>query len=433
MMKRKENSWAPGNYFFIMPLIAMVPWTGMLMALLIAWGVQGHPIYWFMDHHQDPVYLSDIGATNLRPLFISCSGWQGLWFCLFLVFEYYQRSGMNLFTKNKKKNNNLDNDNDDTFAVTNDENQLVSDMSIRYDKILASQKFYMPPWYTKDERNLMFAAFCLAVIGQLGLLFCTIFSTAHYHHVHLSMVGIFIAFTCLAICCNAAEYFLMGKRYALLHPLAGNINHIKYNDLRWYQWKGKIWNKFTLSATIKMCWLTLAVVFAICFGACDSRSTRAAFEWVLCFWYAFYFILISIDFYLGSRYTYSKYFHQIHSFDGYYKYNDILAKAGGNLNADYNELDLEANIHGINNNLQNAIIVPSNSDSEIDDDDDNHEKLSTSSSSTDQTTIQHGNAKNNKSLNYDDTNLGEGYHEVSAEIPNLVPKLSSTEDANVIR
>ncbi|CCH62561.1 hypothetical protein TBLA_0H02770 [Henningerozyma blattae CBS 6284] len=296
----------PANLFYLLPLAGLVPWTGMLIAMLACWGAQGRPIYWFMHSYQSPVYLSDIGATNLRPLFISCAGAQGLIYVICVACEYYQRAGRRWPWQKHKA----------YVAESSDYKTYASQ--------LASQRYLMPPWYTRDERNLIWAATVLAAIGELALLFCSIFSTALYHHVHLSMVGVFIAFMFLSICCQGAEYFLMGKHYALIHPLASAEDHqITFEELSWKQWRGHIWNKFTLSATCKMSWLTLAFVWAICFGCCSSDSTKAAFEWVLCFWYSFYFLFFSIDFYLGGRYRDSKYFHQIQqqSFARYYKYD----------------------------------------------------------------------------------------------------------------
>lgn len=102
--------------------------------------------------------------------------------------------------------------------------QLKKDPSISdstsYAEKLHSGKYLMPPYYTKDERNLIFAAFVLGSIGELALLFCSIFSTALYHRVHIAMVSVFVVFMFLSTCCLIAEYFLMGRHYASVHPLA---------------------------------------------------------------------------------------------------------------------------------------------------------------------------------------------------------------------
>ncbi|QLG72192.1 hypothetical protein HG535_0C05460 [Zygotorulaspora mrakii] len=302
----------PGNYFFLLPIIAFVPWYGMLIAMLACWAGQGHPIYWFMNPGQFPVYISDIGATNLNPLFISCAAWQGLFYVITVACEFYQRAGYWPFHARPRD------------EVPQDDTSFKS-MKTQYSELLLSAKFLMPPWYSKDERNLIFASFVLGVIGELGLLFCSIFTTAKYHDVHMSMVVVFVVFMCLSIWCNIIEYFMMGRHYALLHPLAFTDNdRLTIDDIKWYQIKGHVWNKFIISALVKFVWLVLAIVWAICFGAIEDSSISACFEWLLAFWFGVYFTNLSVDFYLGGRYKKSRYFHQVESFAGYYKYENLV-------------------------------------------------------------------------------------------------------------
>ncbi|CCD23174.1 Frag1/DRAM/Sfk1 family protein NDAI_0B01400 [Naumovozyma dairenensis CBS 421] len=301
----------PKNLFFLLPWIAFIPWYGMLIAMLICWAAQGHPIYWFMHSEQFPVYISDIGATNLRPLFISCVAWEGLGYALTVFAEFYQRSGGNLLNRPNKRT-----------------------------------KFYMPPWYHKDERNLIIAACVLGAFGEIALLMCTIFSTALYHHVHLAMVAVFVVLMFFSVVCLSTEYFLMGRHYALLHPLASNTDGVHFEDLKWYQWKGHYWNKFTISGLAKALWLAFAVIWAICFGAISNDSKSACFEWLLAFWFGVLFVIISIDFYMGSIYQSSRYFNQIESFDGYYKYDELFANnIQGKSNTKNTSIDITPHDH----------------------------------------------------------------------------------------
>lgn len=305
----------PGNYFFLVPIIAFIPWYGMLIAMLACWAGEGHPVYWFMHSDQFPVYISDIGATNLNPLFISCAAWQGLFYVITVACEFYQRAGYWPFHARSKN------------EYPQDDSSFKS-MKSQYSELLLSAKFLMPPWYSKHERNLIFASFVLGLIGELGLLFCSIFTTAKYHNVHMSMVVVFVVFMCLSIFCNILEYYSMGRHYALLHPLAfAEGNRISIEDVKWYQIKGRGWNKFTISALVKFIWLVLAIVWAICFGSImdNSSSISACFEWLLAFWFGIYFTNLSVDFYLGGRYKKSRYFHQVEPFAGYYKYDKLVS------------------------------------------------------------------------------------------------------------
>lgn len=308
----------PGNYFFLLPVLAFVPWWGMLIAMLACWAGQGHPVYSFMDPDQHTVYISDVGATNLNPLFISCAGWQGLFYVLTIACEFFQRSGYWPFKLRSNYRTAADEGHED--------DPTYDSMKSEYSAMCMSSRFLMPPWYSVHERNLIFASFALGLIGELGILFCSIFTTAKYPHVHTAMVSIFVAFMLLSIVCNIAEYFSMGKHYALLHPLAAQnqvegLEKITYADLKWFQWKGHVWNKFTLSGLAKMAWLFWAIVFAICFGAIANNSTSAVFEWLLAFWFGVWYIILAVDFYIGGRYKKSRYFHQVRSFAGYYKYD----------------------------------------------------------------------------------------------------------------
>ncbi|SCU86271.1 LAMI_0D01200g1_1 [Lachancea mirantina] len=305
----------PGNYFFIVPWIAFIPWYGMLVAMLVCWAAQGHPIYWFMHTDQFPVYISDIGATNLRPLFISCAGWQGLGYCITVACEYFQRAGRwpfqrGLFAKT-------------TSADHGSATASTETIKSNYRDVLLSAKFLMPPYYTRHERNCIFAAFVLGLVGEVCLLMCSIFSTAKFPHVHTSMVALFCVFMFLSTCCLMAEYYMMGKHYAALHPLASLEERQGVKTSR-HKWVGHSMNKFTLSAIAKTLWLTLALVWAICFGAIDDNSISGCFEWLLAFWFGVLFMIISVDFYLGGRYKYSKYFHQVTDFQGYYKYERLV-------------------------------------------------------------------------------------------------------------
>lgn len=106
----------------------------------------------------------------------------------------------------------------------------------------------------------------------------------------------------------------MGKYYALIHPLS-NLSDSEIdlsNVISRREWKGYIWNKYTLSATCKIVWLTLAVIWAICFVSLGNHSKSACFEWLLAFWFGILFVNLAIDFYLGSRFkTESLYFRSI--------------------------------------------------------------------------------------------------------------------------
>ena len=229
-------------HYYLIPIVALIVWWGMLIAMLICWGVQGHPIYSFMNgEYQSPVYLSDIGATNLQPLFISCAGFQAIFFVGTLI------AGMFLRKTNR-----------------------------------------IQPYISYHQPRLAIASIILAIIGQLGILFVSIFNTKNFHSVHLTMVGIFIAFIFFSCCCDFGVSFIFGTRPSLLDPVHETV--IFGN--------GRLSNLYFLSFVSKIVWLVVAIVFAACFGYYMKHgddSLSAKFEWCICFWYGFLLVLWSID------------------------------------------------------------------------------------------------------------------------------------------
>jgi len=60
-----------GVSYWVFPLISGLCWLGMLLGLLIHWNVDGKPHYASMADNQTIAYISDVGAQNLKPLFIA--------------------------------------------------------------------------------------------------------------------------------------------------------------------------------------------------------------------------------------------------------------------------------------------------------------------------------------------------------------------------
>ncbi|KAH3899858.1 related to Protein SFK1 [Saccharomycodes ludwigii] len=291
------EKYKPGNYFFLVPIVAMIPWVGMLIAMLICWAVQGKPFYSFMNRGQKLAFISDIGATNLQPLFIACSAWQGLFYFLTLCCEYYQRCGRWPISKTAF-NYKISVYDENNGGGNNNER-------VRHGLNFPS---YMPFWFTKHERNVMFAACILTGIGEILLLLATIFSDKDYNTTHYGLIFTFVVLMAIGVGLNILEYMLMGLSYMKIHPL-----HRRFN-------------KYAISALAKGFWLLTAIIWAICFGALANNTMRAQFEWLLAFYFCVLFIIYSIDFYLGGRYKYSKNFPYVESFQGYYKYDQWYAK-----------------------------------------------------------------------------------------------------------
>lgn len=229
-------------HYYLIPIIALVVWWGQLIALLVAWYVQGSPTYDFMNgESQSPVYISDVGATNLQPLFIACTGFQLIFFLGTLVMEFVLR-----------------------------------------------QKRKLQPYVSHKQVVFAILSIICAVIGQLGILFVSIFNTNKFHAVHLSFVGVFIFFVFWACFFNFLNSFIFGNFPQRLHP---NHEKVIFGKSRWA-------NLYMVSFFIKLVWLMAAVAFAIVFGYFmknGSASLSAAFEWTISFWYGLLLLLWSMD------------------------------------------------------------------------------------------------------------------------------------------
>jgi Frag1/DRAM/Sfk1 family len=152
-----------------LPIVACATWWGMLIALLVCWSLQGFPVYSWMEpnkHHQTILYISDIAATNLQPIFISCASAQALFFMLTLIAERYLRHAGRL----------------------------------------------LPNWKRK-EKLLAGFAIGFGFIGQLGIIFVSTFNTHSFPEVHVAFLCVFIVFLGLSAICTGCELYILDKAY----------------------------------------------------------------------------------------------------------------------------------------------------------------------------------------------------------------------------
>lgn len=227
-------------HYYIIPLVCMVTWWGMLIAFLSAWSLQGEPIYPEMTQVHRLIYLSDIGATNLQPLFISCAGFQAIFFVGTLLME-----------------------------------------------IILRKQHKLQPYVTNAQFVIAILSLIAGCIGQLGIIFVSIFNTNEHHTVHLSMLGVFIAFCFIAIFLNLLNSFLFGIFTRRLTP-----------EHKIFFGKNRFVNIYMIVCVIKAFWLATASSFALAFAMFMKKSesnSAAIFEWILCFWYGLILLIWSID------------------------------------------------------------------------------------------------------------------------------------------
>jgi hypothetical protein len=138
----------------------------MLIAMLVYWSTKGHPIYPTMTDGQTIAYISDIGAQNLKPMFIAMSAVTVVTFDLAFIFERYLRHA----------------------------GKLARNTSIW-------QKIY----------SLL--SIIAAIVGAVGLILLTIFDNYHHNRMHNICLGIFIIGYIVSAIFICWEYQRLGIHY----------------------------------------------------------------------------------------------------------------------------------------------------------------------------------------------------------------------------
>lgn len=149
-------------------MLSAIIWWGMLIALMAIWTAQGHPVYKWMEPTETKIlYISDIAASSwhVQPIFIACSGAQGILFVLSLVSERWLRHRRRL-----------------------------------------------RPNCEEADRALSITAIVCAFVGELGILIVSIFNTHKFHHVHEGFLVIFIVFLGLSAIFTASEFGILDNR-----------------------------------------------------------------------------------------------------------------------------------------------------------------------------------------------------------------------------
>lgn len=155
-----------GVSYWVFPVISGLCWLGMLMGLLISWTSTGKTHYPWMDVNQNIAYISDIGAGNLKPLFIAGSAVT----TVFLDLSF------------------------------------LSERWLRHRGRLAANT-------TRTEKVLAGLSIVFALIGTCGLILLSIFDTAHYPRVHDVMLLLFIAGYVISAIFICWEYQRLGIHF----------------------------------------------------------------------------------------------------------------------------------------------------------------------------------------------------------------------------
>nr|POE51566.1 protein sfk1 [Quercus suber] len=155
-----------GLSYWFLPLFAGCVWLGTLLGMLGTWAAQGKPHYVTMSADQQIPYISSIGASGLKPLFIAGSA------VAVVVFDV----------------------------------AFISERWLRHKARLAQN-------YKTSEKILSGFAIAFAIIGAAGLILLTIFDTKRFPHVHDAMLVVFIVGYIISAIFICAEYQRLGIHY----------------------------------------------------------------------------------------------------------------------------------------------------------------------------------------------------------------------------
>lgn len=82
------------KFSWMLPIVALFFWWAMLIALLVVWVAKGRPILDTYHHYMTVyiVYLSNVAATDLQPIFIVGAGGMGIFYIWAVIQDYHLRT-----------------------------------------------------------------------------------------------------------------------------------------------------------------------------------------------------------------------------------------------------------------------------------------------------------------------------------------------------
>jgi len=157
---------APFLSYWMIPLFSAVIWIAMVLALLVHWLASGRPHYTTMVEGQTIAYISDVGAEDFKPLFITMGTISVVVFDLAFLAERWLRHRGRL-TRN-----------------TRTSQKILAGFSIGF-----------------------------AFFGALGLILLTIFDVKRHKAVHDTCIAVFIGGYVISAVFICAEYQRLGVFY----------------------------------------------------------------------------------------------------------------------------------------------------------------------------------------------------------------------------
>ncbi|RFU79746.1 fk506 suppressor sfk1 [Trichoderma arundinaceum] len=159
--------------YWILPVFSSLVWLGMLLGLLLYWVVDTNSVHYsYMDANDSIAFISDVGASNLKPLFIAGS------------------------------------------SVTT----VFLDLSFAAERLLRHNGRLVPNTTVK-EKVLSILSIIFAIVGTAGLILLSIFDTNHHHKAHDIFLLLFIAgyiISAIFICWEYQQLGLYNRQHRVL-------------------------------------------------------------------------------------------------------------------------------------------------------------------------------------------------------------------------
>ncbi|GMG40200.1 unnamed protein product [Ambrosiozyma monospora] len=225
------------QHAFIIPLLSTAAWWAMLTAMLVCWYIQGRPLYESKQiyFHLMVTFVSNIGATNLQPIFICGSLMMGIFYVWTMIEEWYLRT---------------------------------------------KEKTYLIVSFNKHTTNLHIAAIVFALLGSFCILMTSCLKLTKFDTAHNCFVTLFIVFVCTSSCCHVLCYLLYYAHY----------------KVRWFLISALIKIIWILAALSLVFGYVVPFVMAMQAGLKSKLwGISGAFEWSLCYFYPVVLLILSVD------------------------------------------------------------------------------------------------------------------------------------------
>lgn len=153
------------KFYWILPLVSGLVWLGTILGLFLHWRLDDYRIYASQELGQTIAFISDVGAQNLKPLFITGS----------VITVVFLDIG------------------------------LIAERWLRHSGRLA-------PNNSPSQKYLSIVAIIAAIAGGAGLILLSCFDTLRHPKLHDDFLGVFIVGYVLSAILIAAEYGLLRSR-----------------------------------------------------------------------------------------------------------------------------------------------------------------------------------------------------------------------------